>query len=73
VKALGITLHEPVEVRPRFDDDVQTILLDPSRTHAELGWKATTPLEEGIAASVDYYHTHGISELFTHLKSAKAS
>lgn len=73
VKALGITLAEPVEVRPRFEDDVQTILLDPSRTNAELGWKATTPLDEGIAASVDYYRTHGISELFTHLKSAKAS
>ncbi len=68
VKALGITLDTPVEVRPRGEDDVYTILLDPSRTNETFGWKITTPLETGVAAAIEYYRTHGITQTFTHLK-----
>jgi UDP-glucose 4-epimerase len=70
VKALGIELDEEVEVRERDPDDAFTILLDPSRTEQDFGWKASTPLEEGVAAAVDYYREHGIEETFTHLKMA---
>jgi UDP-glucose 4-epimerase len=68
VAALGIDLDGEVEVRPRNPDDAYTILLDPSRTEKEFGWRVSTPLEEGVAAAVEYYREHGIEETFTHLK-----
>lgn len=66
IKALGI--HMDVEVRPRNPDDVATILLDPTKTEEDFDWKITTPLEVGVAATIDYYKTHGIEQTFTHLK-----
>jgi UDP-glucose 4-epimerase len=70
VKALGIELEEDVEVRPRDPDDAYTILLDPTKTNDEFGWSAQTPLEEGVAAAVDWYREHGVEQTFTHLKMA---
>jgi UDP-glucose 4-epimerase len=68
VDALGITLKEPVEVRPRSDEDAFTILLDPSRTNEEFGWEPTTPLGVGVQQAIDYYRKFGITETFTHLR-----
>jgi UDP-glucose 4-epimerase len=70
VKALGIELEEEVEVRPRDPDDAYTILLDPTKTSQEFGWSAQTPLEEGVAAAVEWYREHGVEQTFTHLKMA---
>ena len=66
IKALGIEMD--VEVRPRNPDDVATILLDPSKTEQDFDWQITTPLEVGVAATIDYYKTHGIEQTYTHLK-----
>jgi UDP-glucose 4-epimerase len=69
VAALGIELDDEVEVRPRNPDDAYTILLDPSRTHADFpGWRVSTPLQAGVARTVSYYREHGIEETYTHLK-----
>ena len=68
VKALDIQLDEDVEVRPRGEDDAYTILLDPSRTNDDFGWKITTPLEDGVAKAIEYYRERGIEETYTHLK-----
>jgi UDP-glucose 4-epimerase len=68
ISALGIKLEREVEVRPRNPDDVATILLDPSRTEEDFDWRVTTPLDIGVAATIDYYRTHGIEQTFTHLK-----
>ncbi len=68
IKALGIKLDQDVEVRPRNPDDVATILLDPSKTEEDFDWQVTTPLDVGVAATVDYYKMHGIEQTFTHLK-----
>jgi UDP-glucose 4-epimerase len=70
VKALGIELEEEVEVRPRDPEDAYTILLDPTKTKQEFGWSAQTPLEEGVAAAVEWYREHGVEQTFTHLKMA---
>ncbi len=67
-KALGITLEREVEVKPRNPDDVYTILLDPSKTEHDFGWKARTPLEAGVAAAIEWYKKFGIQQTFTHLK-----
>jgi UDP-glucose 4-epimerase len=68
VKSLDLKLEKDVEVRPRSPDDVATILLDPSETEADFDWRITTPLEVGVAATIDYYRTHGIEQTYTHLK-----
>ena len=68
LKAMGIELDEPIEVRPRGEDDAFTILLDPGKTHQQFpGWEAKTPLEDGVARAVGYYREFGIEETFTHL------
>ena len=69
IKALGVKLDKPVEVRPRSADDVFSILLDPSKTNRDFEWKASTPLDVGVAQAIAYYKQHGISQTFTHLKS----
>jgi UDP-glucose 4-epimerase len=70
VAALALEPAPEVEVRERNPDDTYTILLDPSRTQAELGWTPSTPLGEGVAAAIAYYREHGIEETYTHLKLA---
>jgi UDP-glucose 4-epimerase len=73
LKALGMTLDAPVEVRPRSADDVASILLDPSKTNKDFDWKATTPLGAGVAKAIAYYKKFGISQTFTHLKPVDAA
>lgn len=68
VQALGITLAQPVEVRERNPDDAPTILLDPERTAADLGWSASTPLDIGVPQAIDYYREFGLEETYTHLR-----
>ena len=68
IKALAINPTPEVEVRPRSDDDAYTILLDPSKTNATFGWKASTPLETGVARTVEWYKRFGVSQTYTHLK-----
>jgi UDP-glucose 4-epimerase len=64
--ALGV--QTPVEERERGPDDAPTILLDPSKTEKDFGWKATVPLAEGIRKAVEWYKQHGVEQTFTHLK-----
>lgn len=66
--ASALDVHDPVEERERTADDAPTILLDPARTAKDFGWKATTPLREGIRKAVEWYKTHGVDQTFTHLR-----
>lgn len=66
--ALGIKLENEVPVRPRGEDDAYTILLDPSATQRDFGWKVSTALETGVKKAIEYYQQYGIQETFTHLK-----
>lgn len=68
IKALGLTLEQEVEVRPRNPDDAFTILLDPSKTHRDFGWRSSTPLEAGVRAAIRWYEQHGVGQTYTHLK-----
>lgn len=72
LKALDITLEKPVEVRERGEDDVYTILLDPTRVREEFDWDVKTPLEEGIKKTIEWYKTHGITQTYTHLKGVES-
>jgi UDP-glucose 4-epimerase len=68
VDALALDPAPDVEVRDRNPDDAYTILLDPSRTVEEFDWTPKTPLKEGVAAAIQYYREHGITETYTHLR-----
>lgn len=71
IKALGITLEKEVETKPRDEDDVYTILLDPSKIQRDFNWKVTTPLEAGIKTTIEWYKKYGISHTYTHLKHSE--
>ena len=64
--AMGVGEALPT-LMPRLPDDVATLLLDPSETEREFGWRATTPLDIGIPAAVEWYREHQVGETFTHL------
>jgi UDP-glucose 4-epimerase len=66
--AAAMGVDRAVEERERGADDAATILLDPSRTVAEFGWKASVPLRDGIARTVAWYRTHGVEQTYTHLR-----
>ena len=68
VKQLDIRLDKPVDVRQPDEDDVATLLLDPSETEKAFGWKAGIPLKEGVKRLVRWYDAHGVDEAYTHLK-----
>jgi UDP-glucose 4-epimerase len=59
---------EEFEVRPRGKDDAWTILIDPSLTEQEFGWRANTSIGAGIPEAVAWYREHGVTNTFTHLK-----
>ena len=66
VGALGIEAPQPTTVA-RGADDTANLLIDPSETQRYFGWRATTPLQTGIKAAVDWYAAHGVTETYTHL------
>ncbi len=68
LKALNITLEKPVEVRQRGEDDVATILLDPTKVKKDFDWDVQMPLEEGIRRTIEWYKQYGITQTYTHLK-----
>ena len=65
-KAMGI--NQPVEGRERGPGDAPTLLLDSTETQMDFAWKATTPLNEGIRKTVEWYKQHGVQQTYTHLK-----
>lgn len=68
VSALEHKLEKPVTVKARGEDDVFTILIDPTKTEQDFNWRANTSLKEGVKQAIDYYKQFGITETFTHLK-----
>lgn len=67
-ECLAIRPAEPVPIVPPNADDIPSVVLDPSRTEAVLGWKATLGLSESIARVVRWYDLHGVSAIHSHLQ-----
>lgn len=66
--AEDMNITEEAKQIERLDDDVESILLDPSRTIKDFGFLPEIPLKEGIKKTMDYYREYGVGETFTHLK-----
>lgn len=63
--ALGSSV-EPLRAKSA-DDDVKQMELDGSAAAETLGWTATTPFREGVAAAVEWYAENGVENTYTHL------
>ena len=71
IEAMGIRYEGDVEVQPRNPDDAPSILLDPSKTDEDFGWKVKTPLETGVSRAIAWYKEFGVGQTYTHLKQFK--
>ncbi|MGB0370670.1 MAG: NAD-dependent epimerase/dehydratase family protein [Opitutales bacterium] len=63
---LGLEIEAPPIV-PVGEDDIETVVIDPSDTEAILGWRATTPFETLIEKQLKWYDAHGITSIYSHL------
>ena len=68
VTALGLPDYPEPDLVPLGDDDVGSILLDPSKTTQDFGVFVSTPLREIVSRAVQYYREHGVDHEVTHLK-----
>jgi nucleoside-diphosphate-sugar epimerase len=68
VAAMGLASPPEPEMRELGDDDVASILLDPSRTFADFGSIHFTPLSTTVQSAVDYYRRYGTLGEYTHLR-----
>ncbi|WFU66908.1 MULTISPECIES: NAD-dependent epimerase/dehydratase family protein [Bradyrhizobium] len=69
---LGLPADPDVKVVPVGDDDVPSVVPDPSRTRALLGWQAKVPFDEIIRRLLAWYDAHGVSDIYSHLAAPKS-
>jgi nucleoside-diphosphate-sugar epimerase len=69
---LGLSSDPDVKVVPVGDDDVPSVVPDPSRTHALLGWRAKVPFDETIRRLLAWYDAHGVNDVYSHLAAPKS-
>lgn len=67
-KAMGFNERPDVDIKALGEDDVFSILLDPSRTFHDFGDIDFTPLSQTVSEAIDYYKKHGTLGEYTHLK-----
>ncbi|CAM8670381.1 WcaG Nucleoside-diphosphate-sugar epimerases [Comamonadaceae bacterium] len=65
---LGLGVKE-VPVVPAAADDVPVVSLDATETTSVFGWKARVSFVETIRRQLVWYDQHGVSDVFSHLKS----
>lgn len=67
-KCLGLKNYQMQE-KKMGADDVETILLDPSRTELDFNWKGNTKFELGVQSAINWYKNNPIKRTYTHLKT----
>lgn len=58
-----------VPILPVGDDDVQSVVLDPSETEAAFSWKAKVDFKNTIRRQLEWYDKYGVSDIYSHLKT----
>lgn len=53
------------------EDDVPSVVPDPSWTREALGWKARVPFDETIRRLLTWYDAHGVTDVYSHLAAPK--
>ncbi|MGF6311239.1 UDP-glucose 4-epimerase [Bradyrhizobium sp. i1.8.4] len=69
---LGMPADPDVKVVPVGDDDVPSVVPDPSRTRAVLGWQAKVSFDETIGRLLAWYDAYGVSDVYSHLAAPKS-
>lgn len=69
---LGVMLDEPVEEREVGEDDVPSVVLDPSLTMDVFGWKPRYTFEDTIRRMLAWYDQHGVTKVYSHLRTPPA-
>lgn len=57
-----------VEIKPQVSEDVASLLIDPSETERQFGWKCEISMEQGVKELLQWYDHYGVGETYTHLK-----
>jgi UDP-glucose 4-epimerase len=60
-----------VPIVPVGEDDVQSVVLDPSLTTKLFGWKAKIDFKTTIKRQLEWYQEFGVSAIYSHLKPPK--
>jgi nucleoside-diphosphate-sugar epimerase len=68
VRYLRVTLDAPVPIVPPGDDDVPTVVLDPSETRLVFGWKAQVDFAESMRRMLAWYDVNGVQAVYSHVK-----
>ena len=68
VKAMDLPQYPNPEIKELGEDDVVSILLDPSRTFQDFGKIEFTPIEETVAQAIEYFKKYGTLGEYTHLR-----
>jgi nucleoside-diphosphate-sugar epimerase len=69
---LGLAADPDVKVVPVGDDDVPSVVPDPSRTRSAFGWEAKVPFDATIRRLLAWYDAHGVSDVYSHLAEPKS-
>lgn len=69
---LGLGQRE-VPVVPAAADDVREVVLDPAATAAAFGWRARVSFPDTIRRQLQWYDTHGVSDVHSHLRAASVA
>jgi UDP-glucose 4-epimerase len=65
---LGFALDPPKMV-PLGVDDIAEVVLDPGATRDAFGWQARMGFAESIRRVLDWYDTHGVDAVHSHLRA----
>jgi len=71
VKAMNLSHYPEPVVQSLGEDDVYSILLDPSRTFEDFGNIEFTSIEDTVSESIAYFREYGILGEYTHLRLGK--
>jgi nucleoside-diphosphate-sugar epimerase len=71
VAYLGAKLDQPVPIVPPGGDDVRAMVLDPSATKKAFGWEARIGFKDTIRRQLDWYRSHGVSDVHSHLAAPR--
>ena len=69
VSHLGIELEEEVLVVPPGEDDVPSVVLDPTKTMRDFDWKPKVAFIQTIENMLRWYDENGINAIYSHLKA----
>ena len=48
-----------------------SVVLDPSKTETEFGWKAKVDFQDTITGQLAWYDKYGVTDIFSHLSAPK--